>query len=180
MPRSAASSRPRRLRFRTGLLSAIALVMLSGCASTPEGPPPEVDLAPEYHFSGMVAGRAIEGTLSFPEEGGYIISSRSEICVHTKPREKWHLQSQLRTGSLRLRCGFDLRVDLIDGDLARDARATTVEVETYQVAGNCEARDENGTCLRHEVIDRTRRLTHEGYVRIDPSAEGRRRGGEAH
>lgn len=168
MPRSAKPGRLSGRRSRTVLLSAIAPVTLAACASTPQGPAPEVDLAPEYHFSGMVAGRAIEGTLSFPDEGGYIISSRSEICVRTKPRDQWQLQSALRSGSLLLRCGFDLRVKLIDGDLARDAMATTVEVQTYQVAGNCEARDENGTCLRHEVIDRTRRLTHEGYVRIEP------------
>lgn len=182
MPPHAASRRPRSClpRTRPALLSALALALLPACASAPDGPPPEVDLAPEYHFSGMVAGRTIEGTLRFPAEGGYVIDSRSEICVHTKRADRWQLQAQLRTGSLRLQCGFDLRVRLVDGDLAREALATVVEVETYQVAGGCAARDENGTCIRTEVIDRTRRVSHEGHVRIDPVRSDAAAGGRRH
>ncbi|MDX1674777.1 MAG: hypothetical protein R3314_08290 [Longimicrobiales bacterium] len=147
--------------------------LVAACAAR-SAPSEPVELDGSYLIEGMVGGRMLRGTLSFPVDGGYVFVTNAAVCDETDRDGVRELGRQLRRADdLVVRCGgFEVEIDFADGDLAETGLANRVQSRSHTVATTCAQYDENNNCIRYNASTRTSSRRHDGVVTVKPIGDG--------
>jgi len=148
-------------RIVPGLLCA---TLADGCATTGRVRD-AVQLHGEYVFEGTVQGVAVDGSLTFHDDGGYTLNSSRGTCDVRPPLRR--PVDHVENASFTARCEhLRLVIPVIDGELAENATAHVGIREEYETRGPCRAYDDEGACVLWSTIIRTRVRTVSGPVRV--------------
>lgn len=155
------------IRVLVPLLVAVAPTVW-GCASSPAEKGLELAFGRAYTFSGMIAGDHVSGSVTFPEEGGYLVRSNHGVCDVTGDRGGFWTRGMRGRTNVGVRCGtLLLNLAIEDGEIKRHATAHIRKTETREVRDDCAIRNEDtGACVRWHYVPRSRDVTYTGTVSV--------------